>query len=224
MPHGLRPNVARIKKTELIRMSKWRCRHGETGLSHYRCWLREHPDTERIGFLDIEASNLKADFGVVLTYAIKVKGEDKIYQRTITRSDLRTCLDKNVVNQCIKDMQEFDRIITWYGSRFDVKFLRSRALALGIKFPLYGDILHNDIYYIARNRLCLSSNRLDNVSRSLFGDTAKTRILPEKWIKALMGDKKSLEYIAEHCRLDVIELERVYNTLSDFARKSDTSL
>lgn len=222
--HGLRPNVAHIKKADLVKMSRWRCKHGETGLSHYRCWLREHPDTERIGFFDIEASNLKSDFGIILTYAIKAHNEDTIYQQTITKRDLSTCLDEKVVRQCVNDLQKFDRVCTWYGANFDMKFLRSRALALGIDFPEYGSILHNDIYYIAKNKLCLSSNRLDNVSRALFGDTVKTRIVPEKWIKALMGDKDALAYIAEHCRLDVIELEKVYNALCKFSRKANTSI
>lgn len=221
---GIRPNIAKIKKSELIKMSRWRCEHGETGLSHYRCWLRHNPNTERVGFLDIETSNLKADFGIILTYAIKPQNVERIYQRTITKSDLRSCLDENVVAQCIKDLRNFDRIVTWYGSRFDVKFLRSRALALGLDFPEYGELRHNDIYYVARNKLCLSSNRLDTVSRALFGNSNKTRIESDKWIRALTGSEADLEYIADHCRKDVEELERVYHTLVAYARQEDRSI
>jgi len=219
-----RPNIARIKKSELIKMNNWRCKHGETGLSHYQCWLREHPDTERIGFLDIECSNLDADFGIVLTYCIKIKDEDKIYERTITPRDLRTCLDKRVIEQCVKDLKNFDRVITYYGSRFDIPFLRTRAISLGVPFPGFGELLHNDVYFAARGRLCMSSKRLDNVCRTLFGATEKTRIEPKYWIKALMGDKESLEYLSDHCRRDVIELERVYNALMGFTRKTDNSI
>lgn len=215
--------IQKLKKVELIKMNGWRCSHGATGLEHYRCWLREHPDRERCGYLDIEASNLHANWGIVLTYVIKVKGEKKFYQKTVTANELRTCLDEKVMKQCLKDLGEFDRIYTFYGTGFDIKFLRTRAITLGLEFPEYGALFHNDVYYMARNRLCLNSNRLDNVCMALFGETTKTRLTPKYWTKAMMGDKDSLEYIAEHCRQDTIELERVHNALMNFSKQNDTS-
>ncbi len=219
-----RPPVWRMSKKDIIKLAKWRCEHGETGLSHYRCWQRHNPDTERCGYLDIEASNLHANWGIVLTYVIKVKGEDTFYQKTVTRNELRHCLDKKVMEQCLKDLAKFDRIYTFYGTGFDVKFLRTRAIALGLEFPEYGYLFHNDVYYMARNRLCLNSNRLDNVCMALFGETTKTRLTPKYWTRALMGDKESLEYIAEHCRQDTIELERVHNALVGYSKQNDTSV
>jgi uncharacterized protein YprB with RNaseH-like and TPR domain len=174
--------------------------------------------------LDIEASNLNADFGIILTYCIKVAGDEKIYQRTVNTKDLRTVLDKNVVQQCITDMGHFDRIVTYYGSRFDIPFIRTRAITLGIPFPEYGSLLHNDAYFMARGRLNMSSKRLENVCRVLFGKTEKTRIDSQHWIKALMGDAAALAYIEDHCQKDVIELERVYNTMLGFTQRRDTSV
>jgi len=216
--------VHRLKKTEIVRMAKWRCKHSHTGLEHFSCWLAEHPDEEKIGFFDIEASNLQADFGIVLTYAIKTHGIDEIFQRPITAKDLRTCLDENVVRQCIKDLSRYDRIVTYYGSVFDFPFVRTRAITMGIPFPEYGTLLHKDMYFAARGKLSLSSKRLENVCRVLFGRTEKTRIDSAYWIKALMGNKASLEYIADHCRKDVQELERVYDKMIGFGRRTDTSV
>jgi uncharacterized protein YprB with RNaseH-like and TPR domain len=221
----MRPPVWRMPKKEIVQLAKWRCVHGESGLSHYNCFLREHPDVqEKTGFLDIETSNLHATFGIILSYSIKERGVDNIYSRVITAHELRTCLDKNVVMQCVRDMQKFDRVITFYGTRFDLPFIRTRALALGIDFPEYGQLYHKDIYYIARNKLRLHSNRLDAVCRALFGDTTKTRIEPQHWIQALMGKKEALDYILEHNRQDVIELERVYDTLICFNTITNTSI
>ena len=221
----MRAPVWRMKKAEIVRLAKWRCRHGETGLSHYNCYMMENPDVEeKIGFLDIETSNLHATFGIMLSYSIKEKGTDNIYCRVITANELRTCLDKKVVASCVRDMQRFDRVITFYGTKFDLPFIRTRALALGLDFPDYGEMYHKDIYYVARNKLRLHSNRLDAVCRALFGDTTKTRIEPGHWIQALMGKKEALDYILEHNKQDVIELERVYDTLIRFNTVTNTSI
>ena len=219
-----RPPVWKMTKKEIVKLAKWRCMHGETGLSHYQCYLRSKPEEEHRGYLDIETSNLHASFGIVLCYAIKDSQSDVIYSRAVTAQELRTCLDKKVIEQCMKDMQRFDRVCTFYGSRFDVPFLRTRALALGIEFPEFGLLYHTDMYFTARARLRLHSNRLEQVCRTLFGETSKTHIDPTRWIKALQGDKEALGYIQEHCKQDTIELERVYNTLINYTRKSDTSI
>jgi len=220
-----RPPVWRMKKTQIVKLAKWRCKHGETGLSHYNCYLREHPETERIGFIDIECTNLKADFGIVICYCIADNDSDTIYERIITKKDLATDLDKRVILQCIRDLRRFDRVIGYYSSRFDIPFLRTRAIALGIdNFPEYGEIIHNDLYYAVRNKFQLSSNRLDNACRILLGRTEKTRIDSESWIKALQGDPTALNYIQDHCRKDVLELKRLYHKVTNFRRTSDTSI
>jgi uncharacterized protein YprB with RNaseH-like and TPR domain len=216
--------VHRMKKKEIVWLSTHRCKHGHDFLEHYSCYLAENPDKERIGFLDLECSNLHASFGIILCFSLKTKGEDKIYRRVVTASDLRTCLDEKVVRQCIKNMGNFDRIVTFYGTKFDIPFLRTRAISLGVPFPEYGTMLHKDVYYIARAKLRLHSNRLDSVCNTLFGSTEKTRIEPDKWIKALMGDAKSLVYIQDHCDKDVTELEKVYNALIGYGRLNDTSV
>lgn len=224
MAQGLRPNVARIPKAELIRMSKWRCKHGETGLSHYRCWLKEHPDAERIGFWDIETTNLKANYGIMLCYAIADANSDKVYTGCITKGQLKTCLDEKIVKDCIRDLRKFDRVIGYYSSRFDGPFLRTRALSLGVDFPEYGELLHNDLYYVVRNKLSLHSNRLEHACKALFGQTEKTKIEPNYWVKALMGDAESLAYIHDHCIHDVLELKKLYNRLHVFQKGASTSL
>ena len=74
-------------KAEIVKMSLRKCKHGHTGLSHPSCYLKETGTEEKWGFLDIESSNLKANFGIVLTYCIKHK--DGIIKRSVTPKDLR---------------------------------------------------------------------------------------------------------------------------------------
>jgi uncharacterized protein YprB with RNaseH-like and TPR domain len=218
--------VHRLKLLEIRKLAAWRCKeHSHSGLVHYNCYLKENVSSqERIGFLDIEASNLTADWGVCLCYFIKPLGSDEMLSRTVTAKELKTVLDQEVIRQAIKDISQFDRIITFYGARFDIPFLRSRALKNNLEFPVFGSIKHNDCYFMARARLRLSSNRLENVCRFLYGETNKDHILPSYWIKALQGDKESLGYITEHCKKDVIDLERVWLKLVDFVQRQDRSI
>lgn len=216
--------VHRIKKTQLVWMNKNKCRHGHSFLEHYNCYLQEHPEEEKLGFIDIETTNLKADFGIVICFAIAPDNGDPVSHRILTKRDLRTCLDEKVVSQCIKDMRKFDRLVSYYGSRFDIPFLRTRAIALGLDFPEYGEIIHNDLYYTVRNKLNISSNRLDNACRTLFGETAKTRIDADHWIKALMGDEAALAYIQDHCIKDVLETKKLYHKLENYRKKMDTTI
>lgn len=220
-----RPPVWNMPKKKIVQLAKWRCEHGETGLSHYNCYLRSNPDKEHLGFIDIESTNLAADFGIILCYCIADADSDTIYHRVITKGDLKDCLDKRVVEQCLKDMRKFDRLVGFYSTKFDIPFIRTRAVALGIEdFPEYGEIIHNDLYYAVRNKFRLSSNRLENACRILLGNTEKTRIESKYWIKALQGDVDSLAYILDHCKKDVTDLKKLYNKLIPYRKITDTSL
>jgi uncharacterized protein YprB with RNaseH-like and TPR domain len=216
--------VHRLKKKQLVWMNKNKCKHGHNFLEHYACFLREHPEEEKMGFIDIETTNLKANFGIIICYAIVDDTTEEVTTRILTKNDLRTCLDEKVVKQCVHDMREYDRLIGYYSTKFDIPFIRTRALALNLDFPEYGEIVHNDLYYSVRNKLCLNSNRLENACRSIFGETEKTRIDADHWIKALMGDTKALAYIQDHCIKDVLETRKLYHRLEHFRSKTDTSL
>lgn len=81
--------VARMKKSEIIWLSRNKCRHGHDYLSHYNCYIEENPDMARVGFLDIETSNFKANFGIMLTWCIKQK-DGSILEDAITEKDLKS--------------------------------------------------------------------------------------------------------------------------------------
>ena len=106
-------------KKLLLEAGHWRCPHGHNGLVHPACWERfveSTADEFRVGYFDIEATNLKADFGIMLSYAFKVRGKDKIYSNVIQQKDINSLkLDKPLVAQCLEDMKRFDMIVTYYG-------------------------------------------------------------------------------------------------------------
>jgi len=243
--------VNKLKKTEIVWLSHHYCRHGHTYLDHFNCFLDEcgkdwepkrgvnMPMLNRIGFFDIETSHLKADFGVMLSYCIKDSQSDKIYERTIKKKEIISkILDKNVVEQCIEDLKKFDRIVTYYGTKFDIPFVRTRTMfhqariRKGIykgsldklKFPEYSELIHQDVYYMVRNKFNLSSNRLENACNIIIGGSDKTKIDKDHWLWATGGKKESLDYIVDHCRKDVTDLEKLYNAVTGFVMRSDRSI
>jgi len=195
-------------------------------LSHYNCFLAEQPKREKTGFLDIETSALRADWGIIITYAILDYTTGKVLSRAITMKELMSDkLDKQVVTELIKDIDKFDRIITYYGTRFDVPFIRTRAVHHGMKFLPFGAVIHNDAYYMVRNRFLLSRNRLENAEETLIkGKKQKTRWLHQHWIRALQGNKASLDYILDHNIKDVQILKKVYNKVIDYSRITKKSI
>lgn len=220
-----KPPIHRLTKAEIITLASGRCPHGHTYLEHYGCY---EPKDERIGFLDIETSNLKADFGLMLSYCIKEGGSDKVYFGLLSKKDIEAAKagdeDKRVVASLVEDLARFDRIVTYYGRRFDVPFARSRALMCGIKFPYFGSLTHIDLYFVLRNRFLFSSNRLENACRCLLGKTEKTRIENRYWRGGVRGDEKSLDYILDHNMKDVLDLEKLYYKVINYARRVDTSI
>jgi len=223
-----------MRLEEILRLHRWRCKHGHPGTVHCACALREGITAEKVGFIDIETSNLDANFGIMLTYCIKEEGKKKIWSGRITKKELRDgTLDRRIVAKCIKDMRRFDRLVGHYSSKFDIPFVRTRAIHWHIDdtFPEYGQIMHTDVWRLAKNLLKLNSNRQSTVAEAVIGHTGdgiecsmKTRIDPRHWIAALTGDKEALDYIYEHNVIDVIELEKNYEVLKKFSRKVNTSI
>jgi len=220
----MKANIDQLSKQQIVKLYRGKCRHGHRYLEHYGCYKEETGAALRVGFLDIETSNLAADFGIVFLYCIKVYGKNEILSRVITTKELHTNLDKGVIEQVIKDMQKFDLLVTYYGTKFDIPFLRTRALYHGLKFPEFGAIQHKDAYYIIKSKFRLSRNRMEQASRILIGKTEKTHINSVYWLKALQGDKKSLEYILDHCKKDVLDLERLYHVVIGYVKNLTKSI
>jgi len=175
---------------------------------HRRKFLQEH-----IGFLDIETSGHDANFGLVFCYAIASSRNKQILGCRITKDDLAGDMDKRLLVQCLKDLEKFDRVVTYYGSRFDVPFLRTRCLYHRLPFPEYGQIFHTDLYYTVKYKLRLGRNSQEVALRFLTGDSEKTHFGRDYWIKAMTGNEKALRYIFDHCKRDVRDLRRLYEIL-----------
>lgn len=228
IPSGI--NLNRLKKVEILWLYNHLCQHKHRYTEHPQCFLDEHGDhlaiTEKIAFIDIETTGLQAEFGYILCYSIKpLDGE--ITHRTITPQEIRTYkFDKKVIQQFIQDIKGYDRLVGYYSkdNRFDIPFLRTRALRHGITFPEWRDYLFTDVYDLVRPKLRLRRNRLE-VACELLGIPSKQhRLNPEVWQRAQAGGKKALDYIQLHCDEDVISLELVYKKLKGFGSPNRASI
>ena len=217
-------NPYALSKTELRKRKEWKCQHYHTGISHPQCYDKSHGIEETIGFLDIETSNLVSNYGVVWSYCIK-KANGKIISNGVTAEEIKTGVyDKRLLKDFCRDVRLFDRVITWYGKKFDIPFLRSRCLFWKLPFPIYKEIKHTDAYFIARYQLKLSSNKLGVVA-GFFGIPAKHHPLTFAiWLRAFGGDQKALDYIITHNKEDVITTERVWERLCDAIKVTNTSI
>jgi uncharacterized protein YprB with RNaseH-like and TPR domain len=214
-------NLRQLKKEEILFMATHRCKHRHTFLEHPDCYNRP---PEKIGFLDIEASNLNADFGIMLSYCIK-ELDGEVIGSIIKPKELRTSvLDGRVVENCIKDMKKFDRIITYYGTGFDLPFIRTRSLLYGWDFPVYKELQHTDVFYWAKSKLCLHRKRLQVVCDFLGIPSKGHPMITNVWTRAMTGDKEALSYIYEHNQEDVVSLEEVYKCLLDYTANRSNSV
>lgn len=219
--------IHRLKKDKIVWLAQHHCEaHRHRYIEHYTCYLKEHPEeSERLAFFDIEASNLDADYGIMLSWAIKPSDSDKVIGDVLTPEDVKKGYeDKRIVESCIDALGKFDRVVTYYGTGFDLPFLRARALIVGVDFPTFGTLKHKDIYYTIKSKFKLSSRRLENACRQLLGKTDKTRIDAKYWRNGVRGDKESLEYIFEHNTYDCLDLEKLYDKVIDFSKTNNTSI
>ena len=205
----------KLTKAEIVWLAENYCRHRHTYLSHYSCFLSEKPDTsplrEKVGVFDLESTGLKSNWSHMLAWCIKEHNKDVIYEDVVTTREARDKNDKRIVKSAVSKIKEFDRTCGWYSSQFDIPYLRSRAIYHGINFPGYKEgLYHTDLYYIARAKLALHSNRLQAVCE-YFGIPAKGhRMTPDLWRRAGAGQSEALATVLEHCREDVRSTDQVF--------------
>lgn len=180
----------------------------------------------RIGFLDIEATNLNADFGYMLCWYIKAEGKDHYDHACVTKKEMQTKgkRDKRVVSELLDAFDNYDILFAHYGSdrRFDLPYIRTRALYWGFDdrlSRLRNEKFISDTWITSRNKLKLSRNSLANLSKFLGVEAEKTPLDPSVWNDAMLGDTQALKYVDIHCKADVDVLEAVQARLKSVEKR-----
>lgn len=224
-------NLSRLKKSEILWLWTHRCRHGHRYIEHLSCFVQEKPDNspmkENVGFLDIETTGLNGNWDYIISYAI-IDEDGKEYGRTLTKKEVLDydTLDKNLMKEFVKDVQDFDRLVVYWGKdrRHDIPFLRTRCLKWGVDFPMYRDVFVTDVYDIVKAKLRLHRNRMENACDFLGIPSKDHRLDAGMWQKAKLGDKASLDYVWEHNLEDVISLKELYDRMQQFSASRKTSI
>lgn len=215
---------------ELLWLGENKCKHNHRFLSHMNCWLDAGEiKPEKIGFLDIETSNLSPAFGIVLCWCIKDGNSNDLYYDYLEKEDVFSKHeDKRLVQTCINTIKKFDRIVGHYSSRFDIPYLRTRAVmhdnknALG--FPKQGTLIHTDTWIMAKTKFKFHSNRQNIIAETLHNTTIKTRIDHRAWRQALQGNHRAIMEALDHCEKDVCELETNFRSMLPFYKLTRTSI
>jgi uncharacterized protein YprB with RNaseH-like and TPR domain len=168
-----------------------------------------------IAFFDIEATDLKANFGRMLCMSVA----DMFGNITTLRAD-----DPQLKGSKIRDdsklavasrdlLEAFDIICGWNSKAYDVPFIDARLLIAGER-PLRKDLMHVDpMWKAGQFSLALQSRRLDSVAKTFRLENQKTDIEWEFWMDAAMGDSDALNYVVTHCESDVKVLRSAFHVL-----------
>ena len=91
-----------------------------------------------IGYVDIETTGFSAKIDVMLSWCLKGRGDKNVAGAWISRKELMSeNQDARIVELLVEEMNKYDVVYTYYGTRFDIPFIRTRALHHGTFFPLY---------------------------------------------------------------------------------------
>ncbi len=222
----------------------FRCIHRHPANEHPACFAQgkvldkrpmyeqiNHPwykaNGSRIGYLDIEADGLKADFSTMLSWCIKER-DGETYYDVITQNDMlerKGDADKRIIESLVNTLSNFNIVVTYYGGdfRYDLPFIRTKAIHYGLEFPGWKALFQYDLYAVVKQKLCLSRNTLD-AACDYFGIVGKTPILKSAWRNAKYGDKEALEEVLSHNKGDVEILEALHKKLEPFKLWSKTSI
>ena len=162
---------------------------------------------------DIESTALYADTGVVVGYGFLF--ENGKLQTAFIKGNIEEG-EKQLINQCIRQLSSFSHVVTFNGSGFDFPMLISRALKHGIDPSPILSINHTDLWLVVKENLLLTRNSLDNAAK-FFGIEKKTKLsgkdVPNLYVKATQGDKKALRKIRQHLKDDLQATLQLYKKL-----------
>ena len=240
---------AGFKRTrDALRNRAWQLRHqkSQKGFERRQKWF----EGMRFAHLDIETTNFNANFGHMLSWAMYVP-EGKLPKNILKRTKggymaavpkdgkkgvvffdvvKRTEVidydrqDRRISQSLINAMYaEADILVTYYGTGFDIKFMRSRALYWGQNFPTVGEKYHLDMYYRAKSLGKLHRNSL-MAHTMFFGIEGKDHVLGEQWGRARVGEPDALSYVINHNIEDVVILEELMEIYRPYFRLSKKSI
>jgi len=143
----------------------------------------------------------------IICVSYKWLGEDEVYNLAWDKNQD----DKFLIEQFVEVLNEADLIVAHNGDRFDIKWLKTRALFHRI--PMLPNYKSFDTLKVAKSKLNFNSNRLDYIAKFL-GHEGKNSTSIDLWLDIMFKKcKVAMNTMLEYCDEDVRQLEKVYNEL-----------
>ena len=158
---------------------------------------------------DLETSGLDADWAILLSTVIKPFGKDPIVFRADTYPEFMTdrVNDRSMVAAVANELGKHAVVITHYGTKFDLPWLRAKMMKYGIA-PL-PPMRAMDTYKLAKDNMKISRRRLATICDYLF-EGKKSEVSGNIWMDvAYKGSKERLDEIVEHNIQDCVLLENL---------------
>jgi uncharacterized protein YprB with RNaseH-like and TPR domain len=154
----------------------------------------------------------------MLSWAIKEKGGDTYYD-VITKSDIfdRNIRDRRIVISLLEELKKYSVVCTYYGTNFDLPFLRAKALHYGLEGLEYGTAFHLDLYFTIKSKFALSRKSLA-VATEYFGIPGKTPLDHNIWYNAQYGEPEELKMVLEHNIADVEITEKLHDKIVPYRK------
>lgn len=162
---------------------------------------------------------LNADISSIISFGYKVHGGKKAKCMNVWDKKLKFKGDINNDYELVKAAYEVlvdaDAMVTHYGSKFDFPFLQARLLHWGL--PPLPPIPHIDTWRIARYKLKLSSNRLDNIAKFLGTETKIDTGGFSLWKDVYNNKKGARKQMSDYCAQDVECLDQIFTQLKSMS-------
>lgn len=148
----------------------------------------------------------------IICISYKWEGDESVYHLQWDKGQD----DKQMIADFIKLANVADELIGHNGDRFDIKWLRTRAIKH--RLPMFPQYRTLDTLKKARSGFYFNSNKLDYIAKYL-GVGAKT---PhdgfDMWVSVMNGDEVALQKMVEYCDNDVVILEDVFHVLQNYIK------
>jgi DNA polymerase elongation subunit (family B) len=146
----------------------------------------------------------------------KYEGEDNVYSLTWDKNQD----DKSMLEAFIEEMVEADEVIGHNGDRYDIPWIRTRAIMQGLKFPPYVKSL-DTLQKVRNNGFNFNSNKLDYLAEVLLGERKMETGGFKLWKSIVLDDcDESMAKMVDYCEKDVVLLEKVFHKLHNYIKPS----
>ena len=147
----------------------------------------------------------------IICICCKWEGKKRIYSFTWDKKQN----DKAMLKEALKLVNLADEVVAHNGDRFDIKWLRTRAIKHNL--PMSPNIVTFDTLKESRSKFYFNSNRLDYLGQYLKLGKKMEHEGMDMWTKIVWyRDPVALKKMVAYCKQDVLLLEAFWKRLSPY--------